>query len=502
MSDELMSGWLRKSPSEKTLCRAWKRRWFVLKSGRLTGDSDRLEYFKGPRARCPLRCIPLRQCSALAWDPQRAPREGQRRPGAGGVPAVSAASQASPGEDVAAHERSGGTAVEPPSPLGFVFGLRTPERVYVLEADSAHEMHAWVKALRQLCGQPDGTKPADQSKSPSPAYSANAGQSGGSSHPRSGAISKSTSAIFPVPARSHAPSKGGHAPSPGHAHSLDQLYGAEQRLHPHRLRSQSQPSSALGVPPRSQGGSEGDDPTYLTPRTMSMPTQPRVAPLSSPPSLVGGTTLENTGPEEVADEVGGSYVFMRGNDYVPMCRGAPPTPWIPAGGPQPLHLHGERLPPQQQQQQLAMVDLVPGMMSLWKPPSMSLSPPPINRDLKPVRPGAQTRSGGASPGPQAEAPWSSPRSSEPTETQPPWDTEKDGYIPMSCMVTAASHVNYLDVDVEARGITNAPVGVLPPSPPSPLVLALCRVDYVTVDHERTLALQSTRHEWRHARDAL
>ncbi|XP_078739927.1 uncharacterized protein LOC144953235 isoform X1 [Lampetra fluviatilis] len=117
--------------------------------------------------------------------------------------------------------------------------------------------------------------------------------------------------------------------------------------------------------------------------------------------------------------------------------------------------------------------------------------------------GAQTRSGGASPGPQAEAPWSSPRcgpSSEPAETQTPWDTEKDGYIPMSRMVTVATRVNYLDVDVEARGITHAPVGVLPPSPPSPL--ALCRVDYVTVDHERTLALQSTRHEWRHARDAL
>ncbi|XP_061403734.1 protein daughter of sevenless-like, partial [Lethenteron reissneri] len=197
------------------------------------------------------------------------------------------------------HERSGGTAADPPSSLGYVFGLRTPERAYVLEADSAHEMHAWVKALRQLCGQHDGTHPANQSKSPSPSYSANAGQSGGSSHPRSGAITRSTSAIFPVPARSHAPSPGshapspGHTPSPGHAHSLDQLHGAEQRLHPHRLRSQSQPSSALGAPPRSQGGSEGEDVTYLTPRTMSMPTQQRVAPLSSSPSLGGGTTLGN-----------------------------------------------------------------------------------------------------------------------------------------------------------------------------------------------------------------
>ncbi|XP_056418865.1 GRB2-associated-binding protein 1 isoform X5 [Hyla sarda] len=54
------SGWLRKSPPEKKLKRfAWKRRWFVLRSGRLTGDPDVLEYYKNDHAKKPIRIIDL-----------------------------------------------------------------------------------------------------------------------------------------------------------------------------------------------------------------------------------------------------------------------------------------------------------------------------------------------------------------------------------------------------------------------------------------------------------
>ena len=57
------SGWLRKSPPEKKLRRyAWKKRWFVLRSGRMSGDPDVLEYYKNDHSKKPLRVINLNFC--------------------------------------------------------------------------------------------------------------------------------------------------------------------------------------------------------------------------------------------------------------------------------------------------------------------------------------------------------------------------------------------------------------------------------------------------------
>lgn len=44
---------------------AWKKRWFVLRSGRLTGDPDVLEYYKNDNAKKPIRVIDLNLCEQV-----------------------------------------------------------------------------------------------------------------------------------------------------------------------------------------------------------------------------------------------------------------------------------------------------------------------------------------------------------------------------------------------------------------------------------------------------
>lgn len=44
---------------------AWKKRWFVLRSGRLSGDPDVLEYYKNDHAKKPIRVIDLNLCEQV-----------------------------------------------------------------------------------------------------------------------------------------------------------------------------------------------------------------------------------------------------------------------------------------------------------------------------------------------------------------------------------------------------------------------------------------------------
>lgn len=44
---------------------AWKKRWFVLRSGRMTGDPDVLEYYKNDHAKKPIRVIDLNLCEQV-----------------------------------------------------------------------------------------------------------------------------------------------------------------------------------------------------------------------------------------------------------------------------------------------------------------------------------------------------------------------------------------------------------------------------------------------------
>ncbi|XP_049423999.1 GRB2-associated-binding protein 1-like [Epinephelus fuscoguttatus] len=107
-------GWLRKSPPEKKLRRyAWKRRWFVLRSGRLSGEPDVLQYFKNQQSRRPIRTINLNLCEQVD---------------------------------------AGLTFTKKELESSFVFDLRTEERTWYLVAESEEDMNRWVSSICLLCG--------------------------------------------------------------------------------------------------------------------------------------------------------------------------------------------------------------------------------------------------------------------------------------------------------------------------------------------------------------
>ncbi|XP_029932208.1 GRB2-associated-binding protein 1-like [Myripristis murdjan] len=107
-------GWLRKSPPEKKLRRyAWKRRWFVLRSGRMSGEPDVLQYYKHQQARRPIRTINLDLCEQVD---------------------------------------AGLSFTKKELECSFVFDLRTEERVWYLVAESEDDMNRWVSSICLLCG--------------------------------------------------------------------------------------------------------------------------------------------------------------------------------------------------------------------------------------------------------------------------------------------------------------------------------------------------------------
>ncbi|XP_019899429.2 GRB2-associated-binding protein 1 isoform X3 [Esox lucius] len=112
--DVVWSGWLRKSPPEKKLRRyAWKKRWFVLRSGRLTGDPDVLEYYKNNHAKKPIRVIDLNLCEQVD---------------------------------------AGLTFNKKDLEHSFIFDIKTFDRVFYLVADTEDEMNNWVRYICDICG--------------------------------------------------------------------------------------------------------------------------------------------------------------------------------------------------------------------------------------------------------------------------------------------------------------------------------------------------------------
>ncbi|XP_024591931.1 GRB2-associated-binding protein 1 isoform X1 [Neophocaena asiaeorientalis asiaeorientalis] len=123
------SGWLRKSPPEKKLKRyAWKRRWFVLRSGRLTGDPDVLEYYKNDHAKKPIRIIDLNLCQQVD---------------------------------------AGLTFNKKEFENSYIFDINTIDRIFYLVADSEEEMNKWVRCICDICGfnptEEDPVKPPGSS---------------------------------------------------------------------------------------------------------------------------------------------------------------------------------------------------------------------------------------------------------------------------------------------------------------------------------------------------
>ncbi|KAM9319798.1 GRB2-associated-binding protein 2 [Gastrophryne carolinensis] len=110
----LCCGWLRKSPPERKLRRyAWKKRWFILRSGRMSGDPDVLEYYKNDHSKKPIRVINLSCCEQVD---------------------------------------SGLTFNKKELQDSYVFDIKTSDRTFYLVAETEEEMNKWVRSICQICG--------------------------------------------------------------------------------------------------------------------------------------------------------------------------------------------------------------------------------------------------------------------------------------------------------------------------------------------------------------
>ncbi|KAA0722213.1 GRB2-associated-binding protein 1 GRB2-associated binder 1 [Triplophysa tibetana] len=92
---------------------AWKKRWFVLRSGRLTGDPDVLEYYKNDHTKKPIRVIDLNLCEQVD---------------------------------------AGLTFNKKDLEHSFIFDIKTIDRVFYLVADTEEEMNKWVRCICDICG--------------------------------------------------------------------------------------------------------------------------------------------------------------------------------------------------------------------------------------------------------------------------------------------------------------------------------------------------------------
>ncbi|XP_009995432.1 PREDICTED: GRB2-associated-binding protein 3 isoform X3 [Chaetura pelagica] len=145
--DVVCTGWLIKSPPEKKLKRyAWRKRWFVLRRGRMSGNPDVLEYYRNNHSKKPIRIIDLNECEVL--------------------------------------KHSGPNFIKKEFQNNFVFIVRTTYRTFYLVAKTEEEMQIWVHNISQICNfghLEDGTASSVESLShttsspqPSPAASTHA----------------------------------------------------------------------------------------------------------------------------------------------------------------------------------------------------------------------------------------------------------------------------------------------------------------------------------------
>ncbi|XP_077001687.1 GRB2-associated-binding protein 3 isoform X2 [Tamandua tetradactyla] len=153
--DAVCSGWLVKSPPERKLRRhAWRRRWFVLRRGRMSGNPDVLEYYRTKHSSKPIRVIDLSECAV--W------------------------------------KHAGPGFIRKEFQNNFVFIVKTTSRTFYLVAKTEEEMQAWVHSISQVCNLGHSEDSADceslsrtpSSLQPAPASSLPTAQAAGSSLPR------------------------------------------------------------------------------------------------------------------------------------------------------------------------------------------------------------------------------------------------------------------------------------------------------------------------------
>uniref|UniRef100_A0A8C9EYW4 PH domain-containing protein n=2 Tax=Neognathae TaxID=8825 RepID=A0A8C9EYW4_PAVCR len=95
------------------LSSAWKKRWFVLRSGRMSGDPDVLEYYKNDHSKKPLRVINLNFCEQVD---------------------------------------AGLTFNKKELQDSYIFDIKTSDRTFYLVAETEDDMNKWVRSICQICG--------------------------------------------------------------------------------------------------------------------------------------------------------------------------------------------------------------------------------------------------------------------------------------------------------------------------------------------------------------
>ncbi|XP_062391994.1 GRB2-associated-binding protein 3 [Sardina pilchardus] len=158
--DVVFTGWLVKSPPEKKLNTrySWRKRWFVLRQGRMSGNPDVLEYYRSKCSRKPIRTIDLQECEVHAPSIESQQQQQQQQP-------------PPPPPPQSLHKRQFQNQ--------HLFVVKTAARVFYLLAKTQEEMNGWVQRISQICtfGTPDDTDSADSltytptSQQPSPALS-------------------------------------------------------------------------------------------------------------------------------------------------------------------------------------------------------------------------------------------------------------------------------------------------------------------------------------------
>ncbi|KAK3573160.1 hypothetical protein QTP86_014099, partial [Hemibagrus guttatus] len=136
---------------------AWKKRWFVLRSGRLTGDPDVLEYYKNDHVKKPIRVIDLNLCEQVDAGLSFNKKELEH---------------------------------------SFIFDIKTIDRVFYLVADTEDEMNKWVRCICDICGF-NPTDTDDSAKASQ--HTAVAGGLVVDVPPRSGLMGSSTMPSVPPP---------------------------------------------------------------------------------------------------------------------------------------------------------------------------------------------------------------------------------------------------------------------------------------------------------------
>ncbi|KAJ3588835.1 hypothetical protein NHX12_009689 [Muraenolepis orangiensis] len=114
--DVVCTGWLIKSPPEKKLKRfTWRKRWFVLRRGRMSGNPDVLEYYQSQTSRKPIRSIDLRE------------------------------------SEVTTQQTAGLLLLKRSLHRKFPFVVKTAARVFYLVAKTEEEMRVWTERIGQIC---------------------------------------------------------------------------------------------------------------------------------------------------------------------------------------------------------------------------------------------------------------------------------------------------------------------------------------------------------------